>query len=506
MWQRKEVLRQKLLLGRSQREIARSLGIGRATVGSVVRRAQAARLPWEEIEKLSEKELQLRLYGREIRGGKRKEYPIPDWGQVHRELRRKGVTRTLLWLEYREQHPDGYKYSQFCEYYRRWLKKVEVTMHGEHKAGEKMFVDFSGEKPSYKDRRSGAKVHCELFVATLGASGLIYAEATASQNLLCWIEAHTNALQYFNGVPEITVPDQTRTAVKKPCFWEPQLNRTYRDWAQYYGTCVIPARPRKAKDKAKVESAVKIAQTWILARLRNRTFFGLQELNRAIRELLEELNSRPLQGLGISRWELYRDTDKEALKPLRPDRFEFPQWKDARVNIDYHVAFDKSFYSVPYALVHEKVEVRATATTIEIFFKGQRIASHRRSSKAGTYVTLCEHMPKKHREYLSWKPSRILHWAEKLGPHTHKLVKLLMEKRPRPELAYRSCLGILRLGKTYGKERLEAACAKALALQVISYQSVKNMLKSGFDQKPLREQERSPVGDHENIRGEAYYG
>jgi len=505
VWKKKEILRQRLVLARSVREIARSTGAGNTTVWELVRRAEEARVSWEEIEKLDEKELLVRLYGREPSPSPSKEVPVPDWAYIHKELKRKGVNRQLLWFEYRKQHPEGYSYSQFCELYNKWLKKSEVCMHQEHKAGEKMFVDFAGDKPYYQDRKSGKRIEGNLFVSVLGASGLVYAEATSSQKLSCWIEAHTNALIYFNGVPEIVVPDQTKTAVKKACFWEPELNRTYRDWAEYYDTCIIPARPRKPKDKAKVESAVKLAETWILARLRNRTFFSLAHLNSAIRELLEEINNRPLQGLGMSRRELYLATDKGALKPLKQKRFEFSEWKEARVNIDYHVAFDKSFYSVPYALVRERVEVRATANTVEIFFKSRRVASHKRSYRAGTYVTIPEHMPKEHREYLAWRPSRILHWAGKTGPKTCEFVKRLMEQRRYPELAYRSCMGIMRLGRTYGPERLEAACGKALALNLVSYKSIKSMLKSGFDKKPLKKEPRRSVGNHENIRGQSYY-
>jgi transposase len=504
MWQKKEVLRQKLVMNRSLREIAQSLGIGKSSVGDVITRAKHAEVTWEAIRDLNDRELEQLLAGTEPAPDP-EDGSLPDYSYVHKELKRKGVTRKLLWFEYREENPSGYGYTQFCFHFNEWLKKCDVVMRQEHKAGEKMFVDFSGDTPCYTDPKTGKKVDCELFVAALGASSMTYAEATPSQDLACWIECHTNAVEYFQGVTEITVPDNTKTAVIKPCWYEPELNRTYRDWAQHYGTAVIPARPRRPKDKAKVEAAVNVAQMWILARLRNRTFFSLNELNHMIRRLVDELNDTPMQGIAMSRRELFLSIDKPALKSLPLNRFELTLWKKASVNIDYHVAFDKSFYSVPYTLVRQEVHVRSTRRTVEIFFKGNRIASHARSYQPGKAVTVMAHMPKAHQKYLEWTPTRISGWAAKTGPKTKELVEKLMEAEQHPALAYRRCLGIIRLGKSYGQERLEAACARALALNIGSYSSIKSMLESGLDRKPINEEDRPSQGDHGNVRGQGYY-
>ena len=505
MWQRKEILRQRLALGRSVREVARGVGVAVGTVCDVVARAKASGLSWERIAELNENDIEVLLYRGSVGKGTRRNYPEPDWVYVYRELKKAGVTRFLLWAEYRERNPDGYSYSRYCELYQTWLGKLAVSMRQEHKAGEKMFVDFSGDRPWLQDPRNGEKVYCELFVAVLGASGLLYAEATRSQSINCWIEAHKNALEYFAGVPAITVPDNTKAAVIKPCLYEPQLNRAYRDWGEHYGTCIIPARPGRAKDKAKVENAVRLAQMWILARIRHRVFFTLHELNAAIRKIVDQLNNRPLQGLSISRRQLYETTDKLALRPLPQDRFETPEWKEVRVNNDYHVKFDDCFYSVPYNLIREKVDLRATATTVEIFFRGQRVASHKRLHEPRSSATIPEHMPKEHREYAAWTPSKIVEVAEQIGPSTHRFVQTMLGDGKRQASGYRRALGVVRLGKTYGEERLENACSKALGMKEFSYTSLKNMLESGFDKKCQKQEERAPLGDHENVRGQSYY-
>jgi transposase len=347
-------------------------------------------------------------------------------------------------------------------------------------------------------------------VATLGASNYTFAEATLSQDLPSWIQSHVHAFEFFHGVPEILIPDNLKTGVTHPCHYEPDINPTYLNLAEHYGTVVIPARVRKAKDKAKVESAVLIAERWILAALRNRTFFSLEELNEAIREKLKDFNLRRFQKLNTTRKDLFENLDRPALKPLPEKPYEYAEWKKARVNIDYHIEIDGHYYSVPYQLVKESVEVRFTPTTIEVLFKNRRVASHPRSYRKGGFTTLKEHMPKAHQQYLEWTPSRIIRWAQQLGPNTEKLVTQILERKPHPQQGFRSCLGIIRLGKLYSQERLEAACAYAISIQGFFYKSVQSILKNRLDQKhtllPIREESTLLLPlPHPNIRGKEYY-
>ena len=435
-----------------------------------------------------------------------RERAAPDLVWVHQELKRPGVTLHLLWEEYRAVHEDGYGYSQFCEIYRRWAHKLRPSMRQVHRAGEKTFIDFSGKRPRLVDPKTGEEVPVELFVAVLGASGYTYAEATLNQKLDEWVGAHTRMVEYFGGSTELWVPDQLKGAVAQSCRYEPGLNRTYQELATHYSAVVIPARPGKAKDKAKVESTVLLAQRWILARLRHRTFFELGELNEAIWKLLEELNSRPLQKLGVSREELWERLDRPALSPLPTTPYELARWKSCRVNIDYHVEVDRRPYSVPYQLVHERLEVRYTSSVVEAYYKGRRVASHRRRFDHQP-ATLAEHMPSSHRAHAEWTPSRLIGWAEKTGPATGRLVAGILRSRPHPEQGYRACLGIMRLGRLHGDERLEAACARAERLRSYSYRTVKNILASGQERLPLEDEQPAPAPTppHHNIRGPLHY-
>jgi transposase len=431
---------------------------------------------------------------------------MPDLAAIHQELKGVGVTLQLLWEEYRQVHGEGgYGYSQFCELYRRWSGKLRPSMRQPHRAGEKLFVDFSGKKPHIVDRKTGELVVVELFVGALGASCYTYAEATATQKLHDWLGAHERMLEYFEGSAAIWVPDQLKAAITESCRYEPGVNRTYGEMASHYGAVVIPARPRKPRDKAKVETMVLVTQRWILARLRKRTFFDLVELNAAIRELLEDLNARLMQKLKVSRRELWERLDRPALKPLPAQRYELAQWSSCRVNIDYHVELALHLYSVPYQLVGELLEARYTSTVVEIYYKGRRVASHPRRYKPGA-STRAEHMPSSHRAHAAWTPSRLIHWAEKTGPACGRLAAGILKSRPHPEQGYRACLGLMRLGKTYGAVRLEAACERAEHLRSYSYRTVKNILSSSQDRLPLEDQpEAAATPIHDNIRGGAYY-
>jgi len=500
----KEVLRLRFEHGLSHRAIGQSCGIGLTTAREYIVRAKAAGLSWPLPDGMDDGALERLLFSAPGRGAKAQ--PVPDWAAVHRELRRPGVTLQLVWQEYRGVYPEGYGYSRYCELYRAWAKTLDVTMRFEHKAGEKLFVDYAGQTMEVTNPQTGEITKVYVFVAAQGASNYTYAEATWTQELRDWIGAHVRAVEFFGGCNAIVVPDNTKAAVTAPHRYEPDINRTYADWAQYYGCAVIPARALKARDKAKVEAAVLGVERWVMAPLRNRTFFSLAEVNRALGEQLEVYNNRPFQKLEGSRKSLFVELDQPALKPLPRIRYAFARWKQATVHIDYHVEVDKHRYSVPYQLVHKKVDVRSTQSTVEVFFKGKRVASHKRSPHKGRFTTLKEHMPKKHRDYAEWTPDRLIRWAAKTGEHTATLVEKILASRPHPQQGFRACLGILRLGKPYGQDRLEAACRRALFIQSLGYKSVESILKHGLDQEPLPEQPpQAPAIEHHNVRGPKYY-
>jgi len=372
-----------------------------------------------------------------------------------------------------------------------------------------MFADFSGKKPHWIDPMTGEMCEVELFVAVLGASSYTYVEALESQQIPHWLAANTHALEYFGGVPDLIIPDQLRSAVSKPCRYEPTIQRTFEEWAAHYSTVILPARQGKARDKAAVEVGVQVAQRWILARLRNQSFFSLAELNAHIAELLEDLNTRRMRRYGKSRRELFEELERGVLKPLPAERFTYAEWKKATANIDYHVEVDHSYYSVPFRLVHHEFDARITASTVEIYEHNERVAAHARSHRRGFYTTDPAHMPSSHRQHLEWSPSRLIAWAAKVGSSTAALVEAILADRPHPEQGYRSCLGIMRLAKHYGAERTEAAAARALAARARSYKHLESILKHGLDRLPTKAPSSSPLSrtsiSHENIRGEDYY-
>jgi transposase len=503
----KEVLRLHYEKGLSTREIAKSLSIGRSTVHDYLYRSQQTGLDWPLIADLDETSLEHRLYP-PIPYIAQEKRQMPSMEYLYQELKRKGVTLQLLWHEYKEANPEGYQYSRFCYHYQQWVQKLDLCLRQEYRAGEKLFVDYAGQTMEVTDSETGEIQEVQIFVATLGASNYTFAEPTLSQELSSWIQSHVHAFEFFGGVPEILVPDNLKSAVTRPCRYEPDLNATYRELAEHYGAVIIPARVAKAQDKAKVESGVLQVERWVLAPLRNRTFFSLNELKEAIAEKVEALNNRLFQKLETTRKILFETLEKPLLKPLPLHPYVYAEWKTARVNIDYHIEVDHHYYSVPYQLVHEKLDVRFTDTSLEVFFRGRRVASHRRSYRRGGHTTLREHMPKSHQRYLEWTPSRLIHWAEQIGPHTQNLITCILENRPHPEQGFRSCLGLLRLRKTYSPERLEAACARALQMKAYSYKNVESILKKGLDGQPLipaPSQTPLPLLEHANLRGRQYY-
>lgn len=501
----RDVLRLRWQSGLSFRQISSSLGLGRSTVGDALSRAERAGLQWPLPDDLDDTTLEHRLYGEGV-ADPAPGRPEPDWPRISGELRQKGVTLYLLWEEYRVAHPDGYQYSRFCELHSRFKKKISVSMRQVHRAGEKIFVDFSGLRPEIVDPKTGEVIQVELFVGALGASGYTYAEATLSQDLDCWIGAHQRMLTFYGGSSAIYVPDNLKSGVTRPCRYEPGINRTYQEMAAHYGAVVIPARVRRPKDKPKAELSVLLAQRWILAVLRHRVFFSLAELNEAIWELLDRLNERKLQGFDVSRRDLFEQIDRPLLLPLPAQRYEIGEWSSPRVSIDYHIEVEKNYYSVPHGLMGEEVEARLTASTVEIFFKNNKIASHLRKRGGRQFSTVAAHMPAAHRAHLEWTPSRLIRWAEKAGPATAEVVTHILESRPHPEQGYRACLGIMRLEKPHGADRLEAASARAIHLRSFNYQTIKNILASGTDRLPLDEEIRSSsTPAHDNVRGSSYY-
>jgi transposase len=501
----REVLRLGWSLGLSHRAIGRSCGIGHSAVAEYLKRAEKAGLRWPLSPEMDNAQLE-RLLFPPVAHIPSSERPLPDWSELHRELKRKGVTLSLLWEEYKAENPDGFQYSRFCELYAEWAGTLDLVMRQEHRGGEKLFVDYAGPTMPVVDRASGEVREAQLFVGVLGASSYTYAEATWTQGLADWIGSHVRLFSFLGGVPEVVVPDNLKSGVKKACFYEPDLNPTYQEMAAHYGVAVIPARVRRPRDKAKAEVGVQVAERWILGRLRKRQFFSLGELNAAILELRDHINERPFHKLPGSRKSHFEELDQPALRPLPESRYEYAEWKKVRANLDYHVEFDGHYYSVPHELFKKSLELRATAETVECFREGKRVTSHRRSRVKGGHTTLPEHMPSSHRKYASWTPGRMIAWARETGPHTAELVEVILEERPHPEQGFRSCLGIMRLAKSYGAEKVDAACERALTIKSRSYKSVRAILENNLGGRPLpgRGKEAPPI-EHANVRGAAYY-
>jgi transposase len=501
----KEVLRLKWSCGLSERSIAQSCSLARSTVAKYLRRAQDAGLRWPLPDDMTEEELERRLFPRHRVVHESPRFVL-DWAEVHKELKRKDVTLRLVWEEYKQTHPDGLQYSHFCKRYRTWRGTVDLPMRQQHKAGEKMFVDYCGQTVPVTDRATGEIHEAQIFVAVLGASNYTYVEACWSQDLPEWIAAHVHAFRFWGGASALVVPDNLRAGISVAHRYEPEPNRTYEEFARHYGCAILPARVRRPKDKAKAQKGVQDVERRILAPLRHRTFFSLAELNEAIAWALVQYNERPFQKLPGSRRLLFEQLDKPMLRPLPAQPYEYAEWKKARVNIDYHVAVDGRYYSVPYQLVNQQLDIRLTVTAIECFHKNKRVASHLRAPRPGQYTTVAAHMPKAHQDYVQWTPERLVHWAHKTGPETARVVETILTSRPHPQQGFRACLGLMRLGKEYGDERLEAACARALAVAAVGFKSIESMLKRGLDKQPLPQKsaENPPVA-HDNIRGPEYY-
>jgi transposase len=499
----REVLRLKHALGLSYRKISEATGAGKTQAAEYVRRALAAGITWPVPEGIDDADLERRLFpvaddGASKRAG-------IDWPAMQRELKRRGVTLALLWQEYLAEHANGYSYTRFCELYGEWRKHLSATMRQTHVAGEKLFVDWAGDTIGVVDPATGEVGDARIFVAALGASNFTYAEARWTETLPDWIGAHVNALAAIGGVPQALVPDNLKVGITKPSRYEPGINRTYQDLADHYGCVVLPARIVRPRDKAKVEVAVQIVERFVLAKLRNRTFFSLAELNAAIRTCVAEINAKIMRRVGQSRAELLQTLERPALKALPSEPYAYAEWKRARVAPDYHIEIAGHFYSVPSKLIREIVEARITAATVEIFHKGRRIASHARSPVRNRHTTIIEHMPSAHRRYAEWTPARMMSEAASIGPATVALFEAIMQAKPHPEQGFRSCLGIVSLVKSYGPERVEAACRRGNDIGATTYGSVASILKSGLDKVFRQEASSEAPLHHGNIRGAGYY-
>lgn len=500
-----EVLRLYHECSRSHREIATAIGSSPTTVGNYLRRAQQAGITYPLPAGITDDEINARLFPPLLPADiVRSE---PDWQWVHRELRKKSVTLDLLWQEYKSDHPDGYRYSWFCEQYRTWAGRLPVTMRQTHTPGEKLFVDYAGQTVPIIDGMSGEIRQAQIFVAVLGASSYTYVEATWSQALPDWIGSHVRAFEFMGGIPELVVPDNLKSGIKHPSFYDPELNPTYADLAAHYGVAILPARVRKPRDKAKVECGVLVVERWILARLRNQRFFNLGEANRAIAELLNDLNRRAFKKLPGCRHSVFVELDQPALKPLPADRYQYAEWKVARAGIDYHVEVKEHYYSVPYRFAKLELDVRYTDVTVEVFHRGKRIAAHARSFLKWKHTTLDSHMPPEHQAVAGWDDKRLLNWAQDIGQHTQAAVQHMLKGRRHPQQSYRACMGVLRLSKEFGNQRVEAACARALKLNAANYRSINSILKNGLDRQDTTA--NSPQSSlpltHTNVRGSEYY-
>jgi transposase len=499
----RDILRLSFVSEMSLRQINASTKVSTGGVQKMLAKAAELKLTWQAVEEMDDGQL-ARLFYPKADTKKSKRFEVPDWTEVYQELKKKGVTKQLLWEEYTKQYPNRcYSYSQFCDRYLTWQKKQKRSMRQVHKAGEKLFVDYAGHTVPIVCASTGEIRTAQIFVAVFGASNYTFAEATYSQALPDWLGSHVRAFEFFGGLPEMVIPDNLRSAVSKACRYDPELNRSYQQLAEHYSIAVMPARPYKPKDKSKAEVGVQIIERWILAKLRHQTFFSLAELNLCIKALLTDVNNRPFKQLKGTRQEWFDSLDKPLLAPLPKHPYQYTEIKSPRVNIDYHVEFDEHFYSVPHHLVGEKVELHATDSLIKIYFLNQSIFSHPRVHRPGM-TTEPSHMPVKHEKHHKWSPGRLKNWAKDVGPEVLKWVTSQLDSRAHPEQAYRVCLGLLNLTRSYPFDRLNNACAIANTKSLTRLKNIKSILESNQD-KLAPESEQGNLFElpqtHKNIRG-----
>ena len=501
----KQLLTMRFGAGASARAIGRELGIAPSTVREYLGRAVAAGIGWPLAADLTDEDLVARLFvNAGVRAGARL-HAEPDWSALVRELKRPGVNLLMLWDEYRAVQPRGYAYSRFCQLFREFERRLSPTMRQQHVAGDKAFVDYSGKRVPIADPATGEVRMAEIFVAVLGASNLTYAEATWTQTLADWIGAHVRMFRFYGAAPRLLVPDNLKSGINKASFYDPEVNRSYAAMAAHYRVGILPARPKRPRDKAAVEAGVRFAQSYILGRLRNVTFFSLAECNVAIAVAVERMNSREMRRLGMSRRQLFETVERPLMQALPLDDYEYAEWHLARVGIDYHVEVQGFFYSVPHALIREQVDTRATARTIEVFHRGKRVAAHARRYGGPRHGTQPEHMPSAHRRYAEWTPQRFQRQARDIGPNTEALIIAVMARRPHPEQGFRTCVGVLRLFRGLDAARVERVSLRAIEVGALSYASVASILKHRLDQKAAPQAADGTPLLHDNIRGPRYY-
>jgi transposase len=501
----RELLRLHYGIGASARGIARELGVSRSTVQEYLARATAAGLIWPLADEITDGVLEERLFAASGAKPGARRRAEPDWAALVREMKRPGVNLTVLWEEYGAAHSGGYSYSRFCELYRDFERRLSPTMRQHHVAGDKVFVDYSGKTVPIVDRKTGAVRPAQLFVAVLGASNYTYAAVSWTQALPDWIGAHVQMFAFFRGCPRLVVPDNLKSGIHKPSFYDPEINRSYARMAAHYRVGILPARPHKPRDKAKVEAGVRFAQSYILGRLRHLTFFSLAECQTAVHEALRQMNERPMRRLGISRQALFEAIERPALQALPPTAYVYAEWRLARVGPDYHVEIESFFYSVPHSLIREQVEVCITARTIEIFHRGKRVATHLRRYGGRLHGTDPEHMPSAHRRYAEWTPERFQRWGRSIGPSTEGLIIAILAHRPHPEQGFRTCLGVMRLLRGVDPARAERVAARAVEIGALNYKSIASILAHNLDRRPSAPAAGDSLIVHANIRGPRYF-
>lgn len=496
----KEILRLKAELGLSDKLIGESVDAARSSVQECLRRARMAGICWPQCDSMDEAQIHDLIYKRA--GRPTQEAPAPDFVKIHAELARKGMTRELLWQEYKYGQPFGMQYTTFCNRYRAWLRTQETVFRQVYLPGDKLFVDYSGQTVPIVNRLTGEVSQAQVFVAVLGFSNYTFAEASASQSLPDWLGSHVRAFKFFGGSPRAVVPDNLRAGITKAHRYDPDVNPAYAELAQAYGIAVLPARVRKPRDKAKVEVGVQIVQRWILARLRHQTFFTVAELNLAIVALLQDLNQRPFKKKAGCRQSVFDEQERSALAPLPLRHYEYARWKQAKVHPDYHVQVERSFYSVPYQLVGQVVDARIGERMLELFCKGKLVASHYRQTKLGHFHTLAEHLAPAHTAQIEQSMVRMLRQAGHIGEATRQIVANHAASRKHPEQTLRAAQGIVRLAADYSPERLEAACQQALIYRIHHYRGIRQLIESPPPTPPT---EQLTALDHENLRGSNYF-
>ena len=501
----RDVLRLRLQAGLSFRQISLSTKVSVGAIQKLLKTAEQLQLAWPLPDGLDDTQLARLFYpAADTRGSSR--FQLPDWPTVHQELKRKGMSMQLLWQEYTERYPNRcYSYSQFCERYRGWCQLQKRSMRQQHKAGEKCFIDYCGPTVPIVSGSTGEIRQAQIFVAVLGASNYTYAEATLTQSLPDWLHSHVRAFEFFGGTPALLVPDNLKSGVNKACRYEPELNPSYQQLAAHYQLAVMPARPYKPKDKAKAEVGVQVVERWILARLRHHTFFSLAELNQCLRALLTELNERPFKQLPGNRRQAFEQLDQPALTPLPQQPYRYVAIKSVKVNIDYHVQFEQHHYSAPHQYVGETLELHAGDQLVQLYFRQQLVASHPRKHQPGT-TTLAAHMPVRHSKQQAWTPGRLKQWAQDIGPDTLRWVSDRLAEKAHPEQAYRLCLGLLNLTRSFPPERVNGCCQLANREGLSRLKQLKSVLASNRDQLPEQPSFTLELPQsHDNIRGPNHF-